>query len=46
LTSIGFDAESIVEVSVSAMMAELGFAAAEAHTTDASIAHLIERASA
>ena len=46
LTTIGFDAESIVEVSVSAMMAELGFAAAELHTTDISIAHLIERASA
>lgn len=46
LTSIGFDAEAIVEVSVSAMMAELGFAAAEAHATDTSIAYLIERVSA
>jgi DNA-binding LacI/PurR family transcriptional regulator len=46
LTTIGFDAETIVELSVSAMMAELGFAPAPAPAPDISIAYLVERASA
>ncbi|WP_236565768.1 MULTISPECIES: substrate-binding domain-containing protein [Nocardia] len=46
LTSIGFDAGTIIELSVSAMMAELGFAPPPAHTLGTSIAYLIDRASA
>lgn len=44
LTSVGFDAETIVDVSVAAMMAELGYPT-EGEPSSAKVARLIQRAS-
>ena len=44
LTSVGFDAKTIVEVSVAAMMSELGYPSGH-EPSSANVAHLIQRAS-
>jgi len=44
LTSVGLDAKTIVEVSVAAMMTELGFPSVR-EPSSANVAHLIQRAS-
>ena len=44
LTSVGLDAKTIVEVSVAAMMTELGFPSVQEPSSD-NVAHLIQRAS-
>lgn len=44
LTSVGFDAETIVDVSVAAMVAELGYPS-EGEPSSADVARLIQRAS-
>ena len=44
LTSVGFDAETIVDVSVAAMIAELGYPS-EGEPSSADVARLIQRAS-
>jgi len=44
LTSVGFDAETIVDVSVAAMMTELGYPT-EGEPSSANVARLIQRAS-
>jgi hypothetical protein len=44
LTSVGFDAETIVDVSVAAMMTELGYPAG-GEPSSANVARLIQRAS-
>jgi DNA-binding LacI/PurR family transcriptional regulator len=44
LTSVGFDAETIVDVSVAAMIAELGYPS-EGEPSSANVARLIQRAS-
>jgi DNA-binding LacI/PurR family transcriptional regulator len=44
LTSVGLDAKTIVEVSVAAMMSELGYPG-DGEPSSANVAHLIHRAS-
>lgn len=44
LTSVGFDAKTIVEVSVAAMMSELGYPSGH-EPSSADVAHLIQRSS-
>ncbi|MGU3503153.1 LacI family DNA-binding transcriptional regulator [Mycobacterium sp. C31M] len=44
LTSVGFDAKTIVEVSAAAMMSELGYPSGQ-EPSSANVAHLIQRAS-